>query len=829
VSDKQQISIEQELRKSYLEYSLSVIIGRAIPDVRDGLKPVHRRILFAQHELGNGYNRPPKKSARVVGDVIGKYHPHGDSAVYDTLVRLAQQFTMRYPLADGQGNFGSIDGDQPAAMRYTEVRLSKLAHEFMADLDKKTVDFMPNYDGSLEEPQVMPSKVPGLLINGSSGIAVGMATNIPPHNLTEVLNALTAVIDNPGITIDELMRYIPGPDFPTAGFILGRAGIREAYHTGKGIIRIRAKASIESLKEGRQTTGTIAIVITELPYQVNKAKLVETIDEYVREKKLDGIGEIRDESDREGLRVVLELKRDKRDMADTILNQLYRMTQMEVSFGINMQAIVNQTPRLLNLKEALTYFLEHRKEVVTRRVRFDLAKSEARAHILEGLLLALSHLDRIIALIRASRNPAEAKIGLINDFGFTDIQAQAILDLRLQRLTQLERQAIEEEHVAVTKDIERFTAILGSETLLLEVIKDEFIAVKSEYGDERRTQITQEGPIAYNPEDFIAEEQMVVTITHSGYIKRTPLSSYKTQKRGGKGLTGAKTKEDDFVERMYIASTHSYLLFFTNKGRLYWLKVHELPLAARATKGKALINIIPLVEGERVNTVLDAGELSDKDRYVVMATKAGIIKRVDVTAFHNPRKAGIIAITLKSDDDELVSAALTDAQGAVVLSTFNGKANCFKVEDIRSMGRSAAGVKGITLGLKDRVVGMDIISQDGSEVLMTVTENGYGKRTNSSEYTFHRRGGQGMRTTTAGGGGVVRVFKVTDNDQLMLITNTGRLILFKVSEVRLIHRNTQGVRLMDLQPDETIVDVAPVAVSEDQDESDDSGGDDNGE
>ncbi|MDR3135171.1 MAG: DNA gyrase subunit A [Deltaproteobacteria bacterium] len=814
------INIEEEIKHSYLDYAMSVIIGRALPDARDGLKPVHRRVLFAMGELGNDYNKPYKKSARVVGDVIGKYHPHGDAAIYDALVRLAQDFSMRYPLADGQGNFGSVDGDQPAAMRYTEVRLSKLAHEFMADLDKKTVDFLPNYDGSLEEPEVMPTRVPGLLVNGSSGIAVGMATNIPPHNLGEILSGLTALIDNPGITIDELMRHIPGPDFPTAGSILGRAGIREAYHTGKGIIRIRAKAEFESLKEGKNLTGVTAIVLTELPYQVNKAKLVESIDELVREKKIEGIGEIRDESDREGLRVVFELKRDKRDMADTVLNQLYHNSQMEVSFGINMLAIVNQTPRLLNLKEALFYFLEHRKEVVTRRTRFELAKAEARAHILEGLRIALDRLDEVIALIRQSRNASEAKAGLIATFGLSELQAQAILDLRLQRLTQLERQSIDDEYANILVDIERYKSILGSEAILLQVIKDEFVALKSEFSDKRRTIITESGPGAYNPEDFIADEQMVVTITHAGYIKRTALTAYKPQKRGGKGLTGAKTKEDDFVESMHVASTHSYLLFLTSKGRLHWLKVHEIPLAARATKGKAIINLIPLSDGERVNTVLAVNDLAEKGRFVVMATRAGVVKRVELEAFQNVRKAGIIAITMKTEDDELVSAALTGGQEAVLLSTYAGKAICFKEDDIRLMGRSAAGVKGIKLAKKDRVVSMDIISKDQTEVLMTVTEKGHGKRTKAEEYSVQKRGGMGILTTTSGG--VVGVFKVTDSDRLMLITNTGRLILFKVSEVRLSHRYTQGVKLMDLEPTEIIVDVALLPLADEDGAVEDS-------
>ncbi|MDR2198989.1 MAG: DNA gyrase subunit A [Deltaproteobacteria bacterium] len=815
------ISIEEEIKNSYLDYAMSVIIGRAIPDARDGLKPVHRRVLFAMNELGNDYNKPYKKSARVVGDVIGKYHPHGDVAVYDALVRLAQDFSMRYPLADGQGNFGSVDGDQPAAMRYTEVRLSKLAHEFMADLDKKTVDFSPNYDGSLEEPVVMPTKAPGLLINGSSGIAVGMATNIPPHNLGEILSGLVALVDNPGVTIDELARHIPGPDFPTAGFILGREGILEAYRTGKGIIRVRAKAEIEVLKDSKRT----AIVVTELPYMVNKAALVEKIDEMAREKRLEGIHEIRDESDRHGLRVVLEIKNAQKDMTDTILNQLFASTQLETSFGINMLAIVNQAPRLLNLKEALFQFLEHRREVVTRRTRFDLAKAEARAHILEGLLLALSHLDEIIALIRQSRGPQEAKAGLVSRFSLSELQAQAVLDLRLQKLTQLESRSIEEEHKNVLLDIERFRSILGSDAVLNQVIKDEFTALKAEYGDARRTVITDFGPESRNIEDFIPEEQMVVTFSHGGYIKRTPASTYKSQLRGGKGVTAAKNKEDDFVERMYVASTHSYLLFITNQGRLYWLKVHEVPSATRTAKGKALINVLPLQSGEKVTTVLSVEDLTAKDLYVVMATRRGIVKRLKLSEFKKPRRNGIKALNFK-EGDELVSASLTDGGSAVLLSTKGGKAICFKEEDIRSMGRTAAGVKGITLK-KDQVVAMDAISQDRSEVLMTVTENGYGKRTPAAEYSLQARGGQGTTTIRTGvNSNVVAVFKVKDGDRLMLITNTGRLIMFNISEVTVLHRRTQGVRLMRLEPDEVVKDVAllPPAPDEDEGESGDRAG-----
>ncbi len=807
------VNIEDEIKVSYLDYAMSVIIGRALPDARDGLKPVHRRILFAMSELGNDFNKPYKKSARVVGDVIGKYHPHGDQAVYDALVRLAQDFAMRYPLADGQGNFGSIDGDSPAAMRYTEVRMAKLAHEYLADIDKNTVDFTPNYDGSLEEPGVMPTRVPGLLVNGSAGIAVGMATNIPPHNLGEVARGLIALIENPAISIEELMAHIPGPDFPTGGFILGREGIREAYHTGRGIIRVRAKAAIESSHKDTRRS----LVITEIPYQVNKSKIVEDIDLLAREKKIEGISEVRDESDRDGMRIVVDIKSTQRDLAETIMNQLYRMTQLEVSFGINLLAVVGQAPRLLTLKDALSHFLDHRKEVVTRRTRFELEKAEARAHILEGLRKALDHLDEVIALIRASRTPGEAKGSLIERFQFTAIQAQAILDLRLQKLTQLERKGIEEEYDALMKDIERYKAILASETLLLDVIKSELTELLSGYGDERRTVITNVRPGDYNPEDFIVDEDMVVTISHGGYIKRNSVSLYKSQKRGGKGVTAAKTKEDDFVERLYIASTHNYLLFITNRGRLYWLKVHEVPQAGRTSRGKALVNVIPLTEGEKVATVLVVKDLSEPERFVVMATRMGIVKRVELAAFQNPRKVGILAINI-GDDDELVSAAMTDGQSALVLSTRGGKAICFKESYVRSMGRIAAGVKGISLAAKDRLVSMDVISADRSEVLMTVTEKGFGKRTPAAEYNLQSRGGMGAITikTTPQKGQVVGVFKVTEEDRLMLITNTGRLIMFKTSEVSVRHRNTGGVKLIEVAGDEYVVDVAPVGEAEEE-------------
>ncbi len=807
------VNIEDEIKVAYLDYAMSVIIGRALPDVRDGLKPVHRRILFAMSELGNDYNKPYKKSARVVGDVIGKYHPHGDSSVYDAIVRLAQDFAMRYPLADGQGNFGSVDGDSAAAMRYTEVRMAKLAHEYLADIDKKTVDFGPNYDGSLEEPLVMPSRVPGLLVNGSSGIAVGMATNIPPNNLGEVASGLVALIENPDITIEELMEHIPGPDFPTGGFILGREGLREAYHTGRGIIRIRARAMVESGPKDSKKS----LVVTEIPYQVNKAKLHEDIDLLIRDKKLEGVAEVRDESDRDGMRLVLDLKATHRDSAETILNQLYRQTQLEISFGINLLAVVNQAPRLLNLKDALVYFLGHRREVVLRRTRFDLDKAEARAHILEGLRKALDHLDEIISLIRSSQTPAEAKSSLIGRFEFTDIQAQAILDLRLQKLTQLERASLEEEYQGLMKDIDHYRSILGSEKLLLEVIKEETLALKDGFADERRTQITNVRPGDYNPEDFIVDEDMVVTISHGGYIKRNSVSLYRSQKRGGKGITAAKTKEDDFVERMYIASTHSYLLFLTNRGRLYWLKVHEVPQAGRTSKGKAIVNLISMAENEKVATVLVVKDLAEPDHYVVMATRCGIIKRVELSAFQNPRRMGIIAMGV-GDDDELVSAALTDGQSAMVLSARGGKAICFKETDVRAMGRTAAGVKGITLGPKDRLVSMEVIALDRSEILMTVTEKGFGKRTPASEYNLQARGGQGSITikTTPRNGQVVGVLKVTEEDRLMLITNTGRLIMFKVSEVSVRHRNTSGVKLIGVGEGEFVVAVAPVGEADDE-------------
>jgi len=805
------VLIEEEIKGSYLDYAMSVIIGRALPDVRDGLKPVHRRILFAMRELGNDYNKPYKKSARVVGDVIGKYHPHGDAAVYDALARLAQDFSMRYPLVDGQGNFGSVDGDPPAAMRYTEVRMSKLAQEFLADIDKNTVNFVDNYDGSLQEPVVLPTKAPNLLINGSSGIAVGMATNIPPHNLSEVVEGLIALIHRPDVSVEELIRLIPGPDFPSAGFIYGRAGLREAYRTGRGAIRIRGRASIET----RPRDNKKSVVVTELPYQVNKARLLENIAELVKDKKIEGITEIRDESDREGLRVVLEIRRDQ--APEIIINQLYSLTQLETTFGLNMLAIVHQVPRVLNLKDILWHFLEHRREVVIRRTKFDLAKAEARAHILEGLKKALDQLDMVIELIRTSNSPATAKTRLMERLEITETQAQAILDLRLQRLTGLERRAIEQEYLEILKDIARYREILANDRLVNNIIEEELVQLKEEYGDARRTEIIYEESPDLRPEDLIAEEDMVVTVSHRGYIKRNPISLYRAQRRGGRGITGVKQQEDDFVERLYVASTHSYLLFLTTTGRVHWLKVHEIPQAGRQAKGKAIVNMLNLEPGERVATILPVRDLEEPNRFVVMVTRNGLIKRTDLAAFSHPRKIGIIALTI-NEDDELISAGLTDGESLIFLATSRGKAICFPETEVRAMGRTAAGVRGIRLGPEDSLVGMEILDQSMEETILTVTANGYGKRTKVGEYRLQARGGLGLITikTTERNGPVVGVFKVIDEDELMLITDTGRIIRIRVNEISIIGRNTQGVRLINVEPGERVVGVARLEEKEEE-------------
>ncbi len=807
IAEIKPVSIEEELKKSYLDYAMSVIIGRALPDARDGLKPVQRRILYAMYELKNDWNKPYKKSARVVGDVIGKYHPHGDAAVYDTLVRMAQDFTMRYPLIDGQGNFGSIDGDAPAAMRYTEVRLAKLAHELMADLEKDTVDFVPNYDNTLKEPAILPTKVPNLLVNGSSGIAVGMATNIPPHNLGEVIDALVAMIRNPEITIDEILELLPGPDFPTAGFICGRSGIKEAYFSGKGIIKLRARALIERDKH------KTAIVITELPYQVNKARLVEKIAELAANKKIEGIADVRDESDREGLRVVIELKREKADLAPVVLNQLYKHTPLETSYGIILLALVNNRPQLLNIRELLGLFIEHRKTVVIRRTRYDLKKAEERAHILEGLKIALANLDEIIALIRAAKSPKEAKEGLMSRFKLSQIQAQAILDMRLQRLTGLERDKILAEYEEVLRNIAWYRQILSDESVLMKIIEDELLSIREEYADPRRTEIISD-PGEIRVEDLIAEEDMVVTISHQGYIKRNPVSLYRSQRRGGRGVTGMETKEEDFVEHLFIASTHDYILFFSNIGRVYWLKVHEIPQAGRTARGKAIVNLLPLQSEERINAAIKIRSFDEK-AYVVMSTRAGLIKKTPLEAFSNPRSGGIIAAKI-NPGDELMAAALTTGEKHIFVGTRQGQSIRFRESDVRPMGRQAAGVKAIDLAEGDYLVAMEILEPEETATILTVSENGFGKRTPAEEYRVQSRGGKGILTVriTAKNGPVAGILKVTEEDEIMLLSQTGKIIRIKASDIPIHGRAAQGVRLIFLQPGEKLVGVARVAERE---------------
>jgi DNA gyrase subunit A len=794
------VNIEDEMKKSYLEYSMSVIVGRALPDVRDGLKPVHRRVLFAMHDLKNYYNRPYKKSARVVGDVIGKYHPHGDAAVYDTIVRMAQDFSMRYLLIDGQGNFGSVDGDPPAAMRYTEVRMTELAQNFLSDIEKETVDFVPNYDDSLLEPVILPTTIPNLLINGSSGIAVGMATNIPPHNLSEVCTGIIRYIDNPGLSTDDLLACIAGPDFPTRGFILGRRGIREAYETGRGIIKLRGRAFIEK-------TGGLKekIIISEIPYQVNKAKLLEKVAELVKEKRIEGIADIRDESDREGMRVVIDVKRDANGLV--ILNRLYKFTQLEISLGIIMLAIVNGRPQVLTLKEILDHFVAHRREIIVRRTIYDLRKAEERAHILEGLKRALDVLDEIIELIRSSSDPKEAKGRLISSFEFSDAQAQAILDMRLQRLTGLERDKINSEYEELIKSIDRFRAILGSPAMVLQIIREEMADIGKRHGDDRKTEIVEEvGDV--NAEDLIAEEDMAVTISQDGYIKRTPISVYRAQKRGGKGLTGVKPKPEDFVEHLFVASSHDHLLFFTNHGKVYWIKVHEIPEGGRLTRGKAIVNLLNLGKDEQVATTLSLRDF-EEGKYVVMATRDGLVKKTPLLAYSRPRTNGILALNIR-EGDELIAVRTSSGDQHIFISTREGKSIRFHESDIREMGRGATGNIGIRLEPEDRVVGMEVL--DEGLTILTVTENGYGKRTPTGEYRQQARGGKGILTikTSERNGPVVYTCQVTDSDQLMIITEKGKIIRLRASEISVIGRNTQGVRLINLEEDEKVVGVAKV-------------------
>jgi DNA gyrase subunit A len=801
------INIEDEMKESYLSYSMSVIIGRALPDVRDGLKPVHRRILFGMDEAGNQWNRPYKKSARIVGDVMGKYHPHGDAAIYDTLVRMAQDFSMRYTLVDGQGNFGSVDGDPPAAMRYTEVRLDRIATEMLDDLDKETVDFVPNYDGGEHEPLVLPSKIPNLLLNGSSGIAVGMSTNIPPHNLTELINAVVAQANKPDITVDELMKHLPGPDFPTGGFITGKNPIREAYETGRGIIRLRAKAKIEKQKKGDREV----IIVNEIPYQVNKSRLIERIADLVKEDKIKGISDIRDESDRDGIRVVIDVKRG--EIAEVVLNQLYKHTPMDTSFGIIMLALVRNQPRVLSLKEVISHFIEHRKEVVTRRTQFELAKAEARLHILEGLKIALDHLDEVIALIRKSESPQVAKDGLMQKLGLSDIQAQAILDMRLQRLTALERDKILDERKELIATVKRLKEILDNEGLILGIVTDELTEIKDRYGDARKTEILESSE-EISIEDLIADEDMVVTITHDGYIKTTSLSIYRSQRRGGKGRTGMTTKELDFVEELFIASQHNYVLFFSNFGKCYWLKVHEIPEAGPTARGKALVNLLNLADGENVAAVLPVVEFND-DQFIIMATKEGVVKKTKLSAYSKPRSGGIIALTIR-DDDELIEAKLTSGNDEILISSHFGQAIRFKEEDVRDMGRTATGVRGIRLDKGDEVVSLEVIQNPEAQIL-TVTEKGYGKRTLVSEYRITGRGGKGVITikTTGKNGRVVGAFQVTNDTEIMIITTQGgKVIRMNASEISIFGRGTQGVRLIGLADDQKVAAVAKVVERE---------------
>ena len=836
------ISIEDEMKQSYLDYAMSVIVGRALPDVRDGLKPVHRRVLYAMRELGNSWNSPYKKSARIVGDVIGKYHPHGDTAVYDTMVRMAQPFSMRYMLVDGQGNFGSVDGDPPAAMRYTEVRMAKIAHEMLADLDKETVDFIPNYDESESEPAVLPTKFPALLVNGSSGIAVGMATNIPPHNLTEILNACIAIIDDPSVTTRDLMEFVPGPDFPTAGIINGANGIAEAYETGRGRVYMRARAEIET----NEATGQQSIIVHELPYQVNKARLLEKIAELVKEKKIEGISALRDESDKDGMRMVVVIKRG--DVPEVILNNLYQQTQLQTVFGINMVAIVDGQPRTLGLKPILEAFIRHRREVVTRRSIYELRKARDRAHILEGLATALANIDEVIELIKASPSPSEAREALLSqgwrsemilemlgaagaqasrpedlaaEFGLVEgqyylspVQAQAILDMRLHRLTGLEQDKILQEYREVLDQIRDLLAILSDPDNLMAVIRQELVAINDEYGDNRRTEIL-DTHLDLTLEDLITEEEMVVTLSHAGYAKTQQLDTYQAQRRGGKGKAATSMKDEDFIEHLFIANTHDTLLCFSSTGKVYWKKVYELPQGGRTARGKPIVNLLPLEENERINAVLPIREF-EADKFIFMATASGTVKKTPLVDYSRPRANGIIAVDLK-DDDKLVGVALTDGESDVMLFSSNGKVIRFPETDVRSMGRVSRGVRGMRLADGEQIISLIIAQQEGA--ILTATEFGYGKRTNLEEFRVQGRGGQGIISiqTSARNGQVVGAVQVCDEDQIMLITNGGTLVRTPVKHVSLVGRNTQGVRLINLSNEEKLVGLERVIEDEDQD------------
>ncbi|MEW6170592.1 MAG: DNA gyrase subunit A [Candidatus Omnitrophota bacterium] len=796
--------IEEEIKDSYLNYAMSVIVGRALPDVRDGLKPVHRRILYAMHELNLEHSKPFKKSARIVGEVLGKYHPHGDMAVYDSLVRMVQDFSLRYPLVDGQGNFGSVDGDAPAAMRYTEARMARISDEMIRDIEKETVNFTPNFDASLQEPVILPSTLPNLLVNGSSGIAVGMATNMPPHNLGEIIDAAVYLLDNPEAEPKDLMRIVKGPDFPTGALICGRQGIKDAYATGRGKILLRGRASIE-----RQKGGKDLIVITEIPYQVNKSNLIEAIANLVEEKKIEGISDIRDESDKEGMRVIVELRRDSEPQI--ILNQLYKHTQLEETFGCIFLALVNGRPRVLNLKQLISYYIDHRKEIIRRRTQFDLNNALKRAHILEGLKIALKFLDKIIKTIKQSKSVQIAKESLIKEFELSVEQAQAILEMQLQRLTALERDKIEAEYLELIKKIELYKSILASEKKIEAIIKDESLELKKKYGDERRTEIVAEAE-DIEIEDLIAEEDVVVTISHAGYIKRLPVSAYRKQKRGGKGASGAEVREEDFIEHLFVASTKDYLLIFTDKGRVFWLKAYEIPQGSRVAKGKSIVNLIGIGQDEKISATIPVKEFS-ADKFLVMVTKEGLIKKTCLDAFSNPRKTGIIGITLEKDD-ALIGVELTDGKQEILLATAQGKAIRFPEKQVRDMGRSAKGVKGIRLSKKDKVIAMQIPQKEAT--VLTVTEKGFAKRTPVNQYRLQSRGGKGIINikVTDKNGLAIKLETVSDKDELMVITQNGMFLRCTVKDIRSTGRSAQGVCLIKLENKDTVSSVAPVISEE---------------
>ncbi|MDR2427311.1 MAG: DNA gyrase subunit A [Endomicrobium sp.] len=804
-------NIEDEMKTSYIDYAMSVIVGRALPDVRDGLKPVHRRILYAMKEMGLKHNTPYKKSARVVGDVLGKYHPHGDSAVYEAMVRMAQDWALRYPMVEGQGNFGSIDGDSAAAMRYTEARMDAITDEMLADLDKNTVDFIPNYDGSLKEPLVLPTKLPSLLINGSQGIAVGMATNVPTHNLSEVCDALAALIDDEELPISEIMKYIKGPDFPTGAIILGKGGIKDYMEKGRGSVKMRAKAEVETAKNGRET-----VIVNEIPYQVNKANLISNIAELVKDKKIDGISDLRDESDRNGIRIVIEIKRDAN--AQVVLNQLYKHTQMQSSFGVIMLAIVNNRPKVMNIKEMLVHHIEYRKIVITRRTKFELQKAEARAHILEGLKIAIDNLDAVVKTIKESSDIDSARAGLITKFRFTKIQAQAILDMKLHQLTGLERRKLDDEYLELIKFIEKLRSILADSKKVLAIIKEETLEVKKKYGDKRRTQI-QIAEADFNIEDLIQEEEVAITMSHTGYIKRISLDTYKAQHRGGRGITAMNTKEEDFVENLFITSSHAYLLFFTSRGRLYWIRAYEIPEGVRTSKGKAIINLLQLAPEEKITAAIPISSLKEKeikDEYLLMCTRNGTIKKISLMEFSNPRKGGIIAIKLE-DGDILVEVKAIRKNPEVLIAAKNGKAVHFKADEVRAIGRTGIGVRGIDIEKDDEVVGMEVLSQ--KDIVLAVSENGYGKRTEVCEYRLTHRGTSGVinMQTTERNGKVIGIKRANAGEEIMIMTQNGITIRQKVDGISVISRNTQGVRLVKLDPGDKVTAIASV-VKEDEEE-----------